>query len=210
LPAGALACLRLGHGPLFFDVVLRQRACRDFAPDPVPDEDVARILDAAVHAPSAENAQPWVFVVVRDAEQRRRVAELTRRLWDGGAGEHSRPRLAAGLFAEVDDSVRTGFGGAPVLVVVAADGRDAVTRRTLGASIFPAVQNLLLAANALGYGSALMTLATVASAELRSIVGLPEGVEPMAVVPIGHPARRLGAPRRTPSADKTYVDRYMP
>jgi nitroreductase len=200
----------LGHGPLFFDVVLRQRACRDFAPDPVPDEDVARILDAAVHAPSAENAQPWVFVVVRDAEQRRRVAELTRRLWDGGAGEHSRPRLAAGLFAEVDDSVRTGFGGAPVLVVVAADGRDAVTRRTLGASIFPAVQNLLLAANALGYGSALMTLATVASAELRSIVGLPEGVEPMAVVPIGHPARRLGAPRRTPSADKTYVDRYMP
>jgi nitroreductase len=200
----------LGHGPLFFDVVLRQRACRDFAPDPVPDEDVARILDAAVHAPSAENAQPWVFVVVRDAEQRRRVAELTQRLWDGGAGEHSRPRLAAGLFAEVDDSVRTGFGGAPVLVVVAGDGRDAVTRRTLGASIFPAVQNLLLAANALGYGSALMTLATVASAELRSIVGLPEGVEPMAVVPIGHPARRLGAPRRTPSADKTYVDRYMP
>jgi nitroreductase len=200
----------LGHGPLFFDVVLRQRACRDFAPGPVRDEDVARILDAAVHAPSAENAQPWVFVVVRDAEQRRRVAELTQRLWDGGAGEHSRPRLAAGLFAEVDDSVRTGFGGAPVLVVVAADGRDAVTRRTLGASIFPAVQNLLLAANALGYGSALMTLATVASAELRSIVGLPEGVEPMAVVPIGHPARRLGAPRRTPSADKTYVDRYMP
>jgi hypothetical protein len=55
-----------------------------------------------------------------------------------------------------------------------------------------------------------MTLATVASAELRSIVGLPEGVEPMAVVPIGHPARRLGAPRRTPSVDKTYVDRYMP
>ncbi|MGH9192141.1 MAG: nitroreductase family protein [Acidimicrobiales bacterium] len=200
----------MGHGLLFFDVVLRQRACRDFAPDPVPDEDVARILDAAVHAPSAENAQPWVFVVVRDGEQRRRVAELTHRLWDGGAGEHSRPRLAAGLFAEVDDSVRTGFGGAPVLVVVAGDGRDAVTRRALGASIFPAVQNLLLAANALGYGSALMTLATVASAELCSIVELPEGVEPMAVVPLGRPAGRLGAPRRAPSADKTYVDRYEP
>jgi nitroreductase len=200
----------LGEGPAFFDVVLRQRACRKFAPDPVPDEDVARILDAAVHAPSAENAQPWVFVLVRDTDRRRRIADLTQRLWDGGAGEHSRPRLAADLFAEVDGAIRAGFGGAPVLVVVAGDGRDTTTRRTLGASIFPAVQNLLLAATALGYGSALMTLATVASAELRSMVELPEGVEPMAVVPIGRPAGPLGAPRRVPSPDKTYVDRYTP
>lgn len=198
----------MDQGPAFFDVVLRQRACRDFAPDPVPDEDLARILEAAVHAPSAENTQPWVFVVVRDADRRRRIADLNRRLWDAGAGLHSRPRLAADLFAEVDASVRTGFGGAPVLVVVAGDGRDPVTRRMLGASIFPAIQNLLLAANALGYGSALMTLATVASAELRSIVELPEGLEPVAVVPVGRPARRLGAPRREPAAAKTYLDRY--
>jgi nitroreductase len=198
----------LGQGPAFFDVVLRQRACRDFAPDPVPDEDVARMLEAAVHAPSAENAQPWVFVVVRDADRRRRITELTRRLWDGGAGDHSRPRLAAGLFAEVDGAVRSGFGGAPVLVVVAGDGRDPTTRATLGASVFPAVQNLLLAATALGYGSALTTLPTVAAAELRDVVELPEGLEPMAVVPIGLPARSLGRPRRLPPAAKTHLDRY--
>ena len=166
------------------------------------------MLDAAVHAPSAENAQPWVFVVVRDAGQRRRIAELTRRLWNGGAGQHSRGRLAADLFAEVDGSVRSGFGGAPVLVVVAGDGRDATTRRTLAASIFPAVQNLLLAANALGYGSALMTLATVASAELQAVVELPEGIEPLAVVPIGRPARPLSPPRREAAASKTHLDRY--
>jgi nitroreductase len=198
----------LGQGPAFFDVVLRQRACREFAPDPVPDEDVARMLEAAVHAPSAENAQPWVFVVVRDADRRRRITELTRRLWDGGAGDHSRPRLAAGLFAEVDGAIRSGFGGAPVLVVVAGDGRDPTTRATLGASVFPAVQNLLLAATALGYGSALTTLPTVAAAELRDVVELPEGLEPMAVVPIGLPARSLGRPRRLPPAAKTYLDRY--
>jgi nitroreductase len=198
----------LGQGPLFFDVVLRQRACRDFAPDPVPDEDIARILDAAVHAPSAENMQPWVFVVVRDADRLRRITELAQRLWDGGASRHSRPRLTAGLFADVDASVRSGFGGAPALVVVAGDGRDRVTRRMLGASIFPAVQNLLLAANALGYGSALMTLVTVASAELRRIVELPEGIEPLVVVPVGRPARPLGAPRREPAAGKTYLDCY--
>jgi nitroreductase len=198
----------LGQGPAFFDVVLRQRACRDFAPDPVPDDDVARMLEAAVHAPSAENAQPWVFVVVRDADRRRRITELTRRLWDGGAGDHSRPRLAAGLFAEVDGAVRSGFGGAPVLVVVAGDGRDPTTRATLGASVFPAVQNLLLAATALGYGSALTTLPTVAAAELRDVVELPEGLEPMAVVPLGLPGRSLGRPRRLPPAAKTHLDRY--
>jgi nitroreductase len=198
----------LGEGPAFFDVVRRQRACREFAPDPPSDEDVARMLDAAVHAPSAENAQPWAFVVVRDADRRRRIAELTRRLWDGGAGDHSRPRLAAGLFAEVDGSIRSGFGGAPVLVVVAGDGRDPTTRATLPASVFPAVQNLLLAANALGYGSALTTLPTVAAAELREVVALPEGLEPMAVVPIGRPARALGTPRRLPAVDRTFVDRY--
>jgi nitroreductase len=198
----------LGQGPTFFDLVLRQRACRDFAPDPVPDEDVARMLEAAVHAPSAENAQPWVFVVVRDVDRRRRIAELTRGLWDGGAGDHSRPRLPAGLFAEVDGAIRSGFGGAPVLVVVAGDGRDPTTRATLGASVFPAVQNLLLAANALGYGSALTTLPTVAAAELRDVVQLPEGLEPMAVVPIGLPSRPLGRPRRLSPSAKTYLDRY--
>jgi nitroreductase len=198
----------LGQGPAFFDVVLRQRACRAFAPDPVPDDDVARMLEAAVHAPSAENAQPWVFVVVRDSGRRQRIDELTRRLWDAGAGDHSRPRLAAGLFAEVDGAMRSGFGGAPVLVVVAGDGRDPTTRATLGASVFPAVQNLLLAANALGYGSALTTLPTVAAAELRNVVELPEGLEPMAVVPIGLPARSLGRPRRLPPAAKTFLDRY--
>jgi nitroreductase len=199
----------LGQGPAFFDVVLRQRACREFAPDPVPDEHIARMLDAAVHAPSAENAQPWVFVVVRDADLRRRIADLTRRLWDLGAGQHSRPRLAAGLFAEVDRAIRAGFGGAPVLLIVAGDGRDPTTRATLGASVFPAVQNLLLAANALGYGSTLTTLTTVAAAELRTVVELPEGMEPMAVVPIGLPARSLGPPRRVPAVDRTFVDRYQ-
>ncbi len=205
---GPLACPHLGQGPAFFDVVLRQRACRDFVSDPVPDEDVARMLEAAVHAPSVENAQPWVFVVVRDADRRRRITELTRRLWDGGAGDHSRPRLAAGLFAEVDGAVRSGFGGAPVLVVVAGDGRDPTTRATLGASVFPAVQTRCSQPPPWVTAPRSTTLPTVAAAELRDVVELPEGLEPMAVVPIGLPARSLGRPRRLPPAAKTHLDRY--
>jgi nitroreductase len=194
--------------PGFFAVVGGQRACRSFAPDPVPDDDVAKVLDAAVHAPSAENSQPWVFVVVRDPEVRRAIDALARALWDGGARQHSVPRLAPGLLAEVDEATRSGFGGAPVLVVVAGDGRDGTVRRTLASSVFPAVQNLLLAANALGYGSALTTLTTVAAGELATLLALPEGVEPLAVVPLGRPARPLGPPRRTPAVEQTHRDRY--
>jgi nitroreductase len=74
--------------------------------------------------------------------------------------------------------------------------------------VFPAVQNLLLAANALGYGSALTTLTTVAADDLGPLLELPDGVTPLAVVPVGRPARTLGPPRRTPAATKTHRDRY--
>jgi nitroreductase len=200
--------------PGFFAVVTGQRACRSFAPDPVPDGDVARMLDAAVHAPSAENTQPWVFVVVRDAARRQAIDALTRRLWSDGARQHSRPRLDPGLFDEVDAATRDGFGGAPIVIVVAGDSRDGrggrgdTAGRTLAASVFPAVQNLLLAAIALGYGSALTTLTTLAGDELGALVELPDGIRPLAVVPVGRPARPLGPPRRTPAAAKSHLDRY--
>jgi nitroreductase len=191
----------------FFDVVLRQRACRAFADTPVPDDDIERMLTAATHAPSAENTQPWVFVVVRDAARRAQLADVTRRLWAGGARAYVEDRLAPSLLADVDGGVERGFGGAPVIVLVAADETRGVHPRAVGSSIFPAVQNLLLAANALGYGSALTTL-TAAADELRALFDLPVTVTPMAIVPIGRPARPLGRPRRRAAAESTHRDRY--
>ena len=192
--------------PGFFDVVDGQRACRWFTADPVPDEDVVRILAAAVRAPSAENAQPWVFVVVRDDDVRERVAGLARRLWEGGGRDHAARHTDERTFDDVDRSVAAGFGGAPVLVVVGAETERVPA--SVGSSIFPAVQNLLLAANALGYGSALTTLATFMADDLRDAVGFPAAVEPVAVVPLGRPARRLGRSRRTPVSTKAHLDRY--
>jgi len=194
--------------PGFFDVVLRQRACRSFTDEEVPDDDLVRMLDAAVHAPSAENAQPWVFVVVRDPARRAAVADLTRRLWRDQARAAVEARLEPRLFDEVDRATTTGFGDAPVLVVVGGDTGAGTSRRALPSSVLPAVQNLLLAAAALGYGSALTTLATMAGHELRSLLGLPDGVEPLAVVPIGRPARPLGPPRRLPVAAKAHREHY--
>lgn len=192
----------------FFDVALNQRACRDFSAEPVPDEDVERILEAATHAPSAENTQPWVFVVVHDDATRGQLSELTQRIWNAGAREQAMARLDEKLASDVDAGIARGLGGAPVLVVVAADTESGVHPKAIASSIFPAVQNLLLAANALGYGSALMTLTAAAGDDLRAIVDLPDHLTPMAVIPLGRPARPLGRPRRRAVSASTHRDRY--
>ena len=194
--------------PPFFEVVVGQRACRAFDDDrDVADETLAILLEAATHAPSAENRQPWVFVVIRDAETRARVGELTAQAWEDGARELSRRRLAEELFTEVDEGATGGISAAPVLVVVGAD-TDRCLDATVASSTFPAVQNLLLAAQALGLGSALTTLPTVHADELGAAVGLPETVVPVAVVPLGYPARPLGPPRREHFAGHTHRERF--
>ncbi len=194
-------------GPPLFDVVAAQRACRQFADREIDDAVVGRCLDAAVHAPSAENLQPWVFVVVRDADRRAAIAELTRRLWRERGRAASEGRLAPDLLADVDAGAETGTAGAPVLVVVCGDSSTA-HRSTLPSSVYPATQNLLLAAGALGLGSAMTTLATLEADTLSDILGLPGHVHPMAVVPLGWPARPLGPPRRRPVSERAHRDRY--
>lgn len=190
-----------------FDVVHRQRACRSFSDEAVDDVLVEKVLDAATFAPSAENRQPWVFVVVRDPERRAAIGAITRQAWEGGGRAHSEGRLAPGLLADVDSGAQGGVAGAPVLVVVCGDTRLG-DRRVLEASVFPAIQNLLLAATALGLGSSLTTLALVFGRELASIVGLPAEVVPMAVVPLGWPARPLSPPRRIPVSEKSHRESF--
>ncbi len=193
--------------PEFFDVVLNQRACREFVDEPVDDALIERCLEAATHAPSAENRQPWVFVVVKDAERRVAIGELTRRAWRNGGRQHSEGRLPAGLLADVDRGAEGGIAGAPVLVVVCADAELGL-ESTFASSVYPATQNLLLAAGALGLGSAMTTLTTAFTAELGELLALPASVRPMAVIPLGWPARPLGAPRRVPVRERAYREMY--
>jgi len=191
-----------------FAVVHRQRACRAFSDRPVDDADIAQVLDAATFAPSAENRQPWEFVVVRDEGVRTGIDALTARAWEGGGRAFAASRLDPALFAEVDDRMTGGDRqGAPVMIVVAAD-TERCLEATIASSIYPATQNLLLAATALGLGSAFTTITTAFSDELRALVGLPDHVLPQVVVPLGHPAKPLGPPRREPFADHTHRDRY--
>ncbi len=184
-----------------------QRACRAFSDRPVDDDLVAEVLTAATHAPSAENAQPWVFLVLRDPERRAMVGDLARRAWEEGAKRYAEARLEPGLLADVDRGATGGVAAAPVLVLVCGDGRRAHPD-ALAASVFPAVQNLLLAAAGAGLGSALTTLPVVRGGDLPGLFALPPEVVPMAVVPLGWPSRPLGPPRRRPLAEVAHRERY--
>jgi nitroreductase len=193
--------------PDFFDVVHTQRAARSFLPDDIDDETVARVLKAATHAPSAENSQPFVFVVVRDPSVRNTIGEMTARMWSGGARAYEEGRLPPAFLADVDRGAMGGIAAAPVLVVVCGDTRLTL-KAALPSSVFPAVQNLLLAAHALGLGSTLTTLPVAAGGELSTLLELPPEVVPLAVVPLGRLPKALGPPRRRPLSEKAHLNRY--
>jgi nitroreductase len=188
-----------------------QRACRRFDPDgKVLDSDIEQMLQTAVHAPSAENTQPWAFVVVRDDETRKLLADWWTETWNAGGGDF--------IKGSVDDQAliddleygfnRGGFAAAPVVIVVCAD-TEKVMEVYAPSSIYPAVQNLLLAAADLGYGSCLTTGLTMFGIErVRARLELPDTLLPMAAVYVGRPVKKLSPPRRRPATEVTYREKF--
>jgi nitroreductase len=188
-----------------------QRACRRFDPDgKVLDADLELMLESAVHAPSAENSQPWSFVVVRNEETRAQLAEWWTETWNAGGGDFVRQSLDDKvLVADLEYGFsRGGFAAAPVIVVVCADS-ERVPEIYAPSSIYPAVQNLLLAAADLGYASCLTTgLTTFGVDRVRDKLQLPDTLSPMAAVYLGRSARKLSPPRRRPATSVTYREQF--
>ncbi|HEY4685087.1 MAG TPA: nitroreductase family protein [Dehalococcoidia bacterium] len=180
-----------GDGFAAVERVMRaQRAVRLFDGRPVDDALIERALRAAVHAPSGGNSQPWRFIVVRDRETKRRLGvifdELGKQLYGDRAPE------------------RTPWQDVPLLIAVCTE----TDRAQAGASIFPVVQNLLLALHAQGLGSVLTTRWKVREAEVRPLLGLPETLEAHAILPVGWPARRHGRGRRRPIEEVTFRESF--
>jgi nitroreductase len=189
------------------ELFLAQRAYRELRSDPVPDALIEQILEAATHAPSAENLQPWHFVVVTDEATRATIGQMTWETWDGGGRAYAESHLAPRMLADVEAWAAGGLAAAPVHIVVCGDARR-VPETLLPSSIYPAVQNILLAAISLGLGSLLSTLPVFFGTGFSDLLGLPDHVKPMALVPVGYPARLLGPGRREPVAAKTHRDRW--
>ena len=192
----------------FFAVAGRQRACRSYTDEDVDDAVIAQLLHTATRAPSSENMQPWRFVVVRNAATRAAIGALIREIWEAGGRNHTEKRVDSALFHDVDRGLGGGeLAAAPVLIVVGGDS-NVSHRSQLKSSVFPAVQNLLLGATALGLGSCLTTITSLRSDEMRALVGFPPEIDPIAVIPIGYAARALLPPRRDPLELKVHGERF--
>ncbi len=193
--------------PLYFEVTCSQRAYRALLPDPVPEALIEKILEAGTHAPSARNCQPWRFIVVQDPEVRQQIADGARAAWLGFARDTTKDPTDPG-FKDVDRWATSGLAEAPVIIVLCGD-TDVLPVDQMGSSIYPAAQNVLLAAAALGLGSLMSSLPIFApGGTFAKVLALPEHIVPLATLPIGYPARKLGKPRRRPVQEITSRDRF--
>ena len=185
------------------------RAMRRLKTDPVPEELIWKVLDAAIRAPSGGNRQPWNFIVVTDAEKKRKIGEWYLDGWNAVYGAAQGAMQAEGDQARTlrsADHLANHLAEAPVFIIptVRASGVAAVSG--MGSSIFPAVQNLMLAARAEGLGTTLTTLHKAHEAEVKELLGVPEGVETMCLIPMGWPKGKFGQGPRLPVEKVTYWD----
>jgi len=188
----------------FFETVHTQKAMRRLKPDPVPDELLWKILDAAICAPNGSNQQPWNFIVVRDPEIKRQLQAL----YVEGVATVTRPREAPSDL-RMTRSARyliEHLAEVPVLIVATVRLEDVASVTPPGACIYPALQNLMLAARALGLGTTLTTAHRGCEEKVRALLRVPDGVETMAMIPLGWPEGRFGPPPRRPAEEVAYWD----
>jgi nitroreductase len=194
-----------------------QRAIRRLKPDPVDDRLVLHLIELALKAPTGSNAQNWEFVVVKDRAVKAKLGRLNRMAWTlyGGIGRRMAARRNDEGLTKIIDAVQwqaDHFEEIPVVIVACLNGvvspwPPAVTASQY-ASIFPSVQNLLLAARAAGLGAVLITLPLWSRFLARRALALPWSVAPCAVVPLGWPRGKYGPTRRRPVGEVVSVDRY--
>jgi nitroreductase len=201
------------------DGIASTRAIRRYLDEPVPDDVLAQIMFAASRAPSGSNRQAFRFIVLRDERPARqaRVAlgEAAREMWahkrrndgyDAGSGvDASSPksRLAKTLSDYVDH-----FELAPVVILACMVRHREGTEETIGASVYPACQNLLLAARALGYGGVMTTWQRACEPRLREVLAIPDDVFIAATITMGRPVGAHGPVRRRPLNELVFAGKW--
>jgi nitroreductase len=195
-------------------------ACRAYKTDPVPDDLLVKVLDGARWAPSGSNKQPVTFLVVKDAAKRRALHDLYQPLWDDILQKYEAGDIRAGFrpgFMQRVDHFAKHLKDVPVMIVVCA-AVDELTpmdanlgRLTVagGSSIYPAVQNLMLAARNEGLGTTLTTILCIAEADVRALLGIPDDIATTAMITLGWPAKPFPKKlHRKPLADIAFLDVY--
>jgi nitroreductase len=200
------------------EAIYTTRAMRRLKSDPIPDDVLRSIMDAAIRAPSGGNSQGWNFLVVQDAKLRQGLADIYRplitalfqeggayyaQLQDQGPGGDEIRRIARSALYLGEH-----MHEAPVIVIACIRTGGRPTNLTTGSSIYPAVQNLMLAARAYGVGSTLTTVHRARQDEVRALLGIPAEVETAALIPLGYPTGRWGVAKRRPLEEVVFGDRW--
>lgn len=190
------------------EAMFTQRSIRKLRPDPIPVEDIRTIIEAASKAPNGGNRQPARYLVLTDRDLIRQFGALYREAWWAKRRDEGRPwttrdaipaedrvhRAAAQLADEIAD--------APCIVLALSEGHGHAN------SVLPGVQNLMLAARALGIGSVPTTLHPQVMKRVYDLLGIPETAGFHLCIPLGYPRGNFGPTRRRPTAETTYFNRW--
>jgi nitroreductase len=214
----SLADVAAGLSMPLEEAMLTQRAIRRLLPDPLDDAIVLRCIELALRAPTGSNGQNWEFVIVKDRATKARIARMNRQAWTlyGSVtkrvhrGNEAMQRLLAAVEWQANH-----FEEIPVLVVACLRGNHVplvplppMAQSSYYGSIYPSVQNLLLAARAMGVGAALITLPLWSTTAVRRVLGLPLSVMPCCMVPMGWPRGRYGPTTRKPVGSVVHLDHF--
>ena len=204
--------------PALFDTLMTMRAMRRLKPDPVPADLVEKILRAGQAAPNGGNAQSWGFIVVEDPAIKQQIQHYYAKAYDDMVGPH---------YAAIIDGMADGadkekfirqvsatkhltdhFHEAPLMIVACLNVGPQGANAGSGASIYPAVQNMLLAARGLSLGATLTSRHMIFGDDVDAVLGLPDGVKSFAILPIGWPEGNFGPVGRGPLEDIVHKDQW--
>jgi len=187
------------------------RSVRQFRPDLVPKETLHKILEAASKAASGSNTQPWEFIVVQDPKVKARLTEPMLETWMrrlAGANLSARMRE---VYDEATEMLRDTEKVPAIIYCCFDQNRVSKSEEVRYASILPAVQNMMLAAHALGLGTCLTvhgSTSTRGEPEVKKILGIPDHVKIACLVYLGYPRLKHGAPKRKPPERFTHYDKW--
>ena len=208
-----------------YEAMSTLRAVRRLKPDPIPADVVQRILQAATWAPTGGNAQPWRVVVVRERAAKQKLGTLYDARWKAYSAGHRKllAKAPADVAAKTERMIAAGdhlaehFADTPLVAIFCfnpdamaiTDAKQPRVSVVGGASIYPAVENFLLACRAEGLGCVLTTLLCEVEPEVRDLLGIPEPWATAAAVPVGWPAGKGHGPISRRPVDKlAFADRW--
>ena len=187
-----------------FEAMSTCRAIRHLKPDPVPAELIDKILWAATQAPSPGNSQGWDFIVVDDPEKKTRIAQAVRVAMADRVAAMERPDKTMRLMLDGTAKLIDTLEHAPVLILVTGPviyPPGAPREQFTWSALYPAAQNILLAARALGLGTTFTTLHASSERTFREVLDLPNHIKIAATIPLGWPDAKFGQVKRRPLED---------